>query len=164
MLLSDLDGFLTGVICSPVVIMPSEWLPKALGRAPAEIPLDIIDLVMERYNEIVGALNATPPYLEPAFWQAKDGHVIAMAWCEGFMDAIELRKKDWADFCLSDQGKKWLKPIMDHLFDENFVSRSGISDRNLDAHLDHAAHEIPEVVPQIFIHWQAQWAMRRSLH
>ena len=31
MQLSDLDGFLTGVICSPEVIMPSEWLPVALG-------------------------------------------------------------------------------------------------------------------------------------
>jgi uncharacterized protein len=163
MLLSDLDGFLTGVICSPVVIVPNEWLPVALGASPAGIPLDIIELVMERYNEIVGTLNATPPYLEPVFWQAKEGHVIAMDWCEGFMDAMELRKEEWADFRSSAPGKKWLKPIMDHLFDDNFVSLSGVSERDLDAHLDRAAREIPEVVPQIFIYWQAQRA-KRSLH
>ena len=163
MLLSDLDGWLTGVLCAPVVIMPSEWLPKALGGAPAEIPLDIIDLVMERYNEIVGALNATPPYLEPAFWQAKEGHVIAMDWCEGFMDAIELRKAEWADVRSSDQGKQWLQPIMDQLFDETFGSLSGVSDRNLAAQLDRAAREIPEAVPQILIYWQAKRATR-SLH
>ncbi len=29
--LSDLDGFLTGIVCSPDLIPPSEWLPVALG-------------------------------------------------------------------------------------------------------------------------------------
>ena len=29
--LSDLDGFLTGIVCSPDLIMPSEWLRIALG-------------------------------------------------------------------------------------------------------------------------------------
>ena len=33
MQLSDLDGFLTGVICSPEVIMPSEWLPCRYVRS-----------------------------------------------------------------------------------------------------------------------------------
>lgn len=63
MLLSDLDGFLTGVICSPAVIMPSEWLPVALGGSPAETPYNVNELIMERYDEIVGA---------------KEGHVIAI--------------------------------------------------------------------------------------
>jgi uncharacterized protein len=38
--LSELDGFLTGVICCPVVIMPSEWLPVALGDALVEVLSD----------------------------------------------------------------------------------------------------------------------------
>lgn len=63
MLLSDLDGFLTGVICSPVGIMPSEWLPVALGGSPAETPYDVNELIIERYNEIV---------------VAKEGHVVAI--------------------------------------------------------------------------------------
>jgi hypothetical protein len=28
--------------------------------------------------------------LEPVFWQSKEGHVIAMDWCEGFMDALHV--------------------------------------------------------------------------
>ncbi len=27
MQISDLDGFLTGILCSPDLIMPSEWFP-----------------------------------------------------------------------------------------------------------------------------------------
>ena len=29
--LSDLDGFLTGIVVGPELIMPSEWLPVILG-------------------------------------------------------------------------------------------------------------------------------------
>ena len=35
--LSDLDGFLTGVLCSPELIMPSEWLPLVWGSNEPEI-------------------------------------------------------------------------------------------------------------------------------
>jgi uncharacterized protein len=160
MLLSDLDGFLTGVICCPVLVPPSEWLPVALGGAPAEIPHDILALVMQRYNEIVAALNSSPPLLEPVFWQPKEGHVIAMDWCEGFMDAVRLRDKEWTEFRSTKQGRAWLKPIVDHLFDENFVSLSGVDETKLDAHLDRAAKRIPETVPRIFSYIQAQ----RSKH
>ena len=31
MLLSDLDGFLTGIAIGPEVVMPSEWLPQVWG-------------------------------------------------------------------------------------------------------------------------------------
>src|SRR4051794_36940120 len=31
MLLSDLDGFLTGIAIGPEVVMPSEWLPHVWG-------------------------------------------------------------------------------------------------------------------------------------
>ena len=155
MLLSDFDGFLTGVICCPVLIKPSEWLPVALGGSPADVPAEIIEMIKQRYNEIVAAFNSTPPYLEPVFWHAKEGHVIAMDWCEGFMDAIKLRQDEWAEFQSTKQGKRWLKPIDDHLFDENFNSLSGVAEDKLDAHLDRAAEKIPETVPHIFSYWQA---------
>ena len=33
--LSDLDGFLTGIVVGPELILPSEWLPVNLGwRGP----------------------------------------------------------------------------------------------------------------------------------
>jgi uncharacterized protein len=163
MLLSDLDGFLTGVICCPVLIMPSEWLPVALGGKPADVPPAILELVMQRYNEIVAALNSTPPILEPVFWQANEGHVIAMDWCEGFMDAVAVRKTEWDAFIATKQGKRWMQPIVSHLFDEHGVSLSGVSEEELDAHLDRAAKKIPETVPRIFVHWQSK-RRKQALH
>jgi uncharacterized protein len=160
--LSDLDGFLTGVICCPVLIMPSEWLPIVLGGQPADVPSEIIELIMQRYNEIVAAMNSSPAVLEPVFWQAKEGHVIAMDWCEGFMDAVALRQADWDAFTATKQGKIWMQPIESHLFDEHDISLSGASERDLDSHLDRAAQQIPETVPKIFSFWQLKRSKKSS--
>ena len=75
--------------------MPSEWLPVALGQPEIDVPPEIIEAVIQRYNEIVDGLNDSVPHLEPVFWEAKEGHVIAMDWCEGFMDALHLRERAW---------------------------------------------------------------------
>lgn len=76
MLLSDLDGFLTGVVCAPDLIRTSEWLPivwSPINPKVSELErhLSAIEAVFARYNEIVAALNSEPPVLEPVFWQAK---------------------------------------------------------------------------------------------
>ena len=156
MQLSDLDGFLTGVICSPDLIVPSQWLPIALGGQAIDVPSEIIELIMERYNEIVAALNSEPSVLEPIFWQAKEGHVIAMDWCEGFMDAFHLHTDSWHELLRSDMGREWMFPVLAHLFDEDGQSLVQASEEELDALLGTAAEMIPATIPNIFTFWQAQ--------
>ena len=56
MLLSDLDGFLTGIIVGPDFIPPNEWLPAILGGeapqfADAGQAQAVIGAIMGRYNE-----------------------------------------------------------------------------------------------------------------
>lgn len=43
MMLSDLDGFLHGVVCSPVPILPEEWMSFALGSSLEGIPYWVLD-------------------------------------------------------------------------------------------------------------------------
>jgi uncharacterized protein len=164
MMLSDLDGFLTGVICSPDLIPPSQWLPVALGGQLIDIPPNIIDLIMQRYNEIVGALNHQPPMLEPVFWQAKEGHVIAMDWCEGFIDALHLRTKSWDELLRTEDGRNWMFPIFAHLVDKDGRSLVGATEEQMDALLDTAAEMIPATVPNIFRFWQSRWKGATELH
>ncbi|NDH21232.1 MAG: YecA family protein [Rhodobacteraceae bacterium] len=38
MCLSDLDGFMHGIVCGPVMISVEEWLPIALGGDPSDVP------------------------------------------------------------------------------------------------------------------------------
>ena len=161
MLLSDLDGFLTGILCSPDLIPPSEWL-SVVWRNEDFKAVDInkhvwaTAVILERYNEIASCLNSEPPYIEPIFWQAKEGHVIAMDWCEGFAEAYVMRQENWRDLFETSEGQLWIAPVFAHLFDDSGVSLSGASERELDKVLAEAAEMIPEVVPNIFTYWKAQ--------
>jgi uncharacterized protein len=69
--LFDLDGFLTGIVVGPELILPSEWLPmiwrneepafESAGEAES-----IISLIMGRYNEIVTASMPIQRSLSPS--------------------------------------------------------------------------------------------------
>ena len=161
MLLSDLDGFLTGILCSPDLIPPSEWLPMVWRSKEPKV--DDPDqhmwanrAILDRYNEIASFLNHEPPYIEPIFWQAKEGHVIAMDWCECLAEAYEIRQESWRELLVTPEGQAWMAPVFANLFDDDGVSLSGASERELDKVLDEAAKKIPEVVPNIFTYWKAQ--------
>src|SRR3954467_4190028 len=63
LLLSDLDGFLTGIAIGPEVVMPSEWLPHVWGGA--EPVFDdyvqasaILGTILGRYNTILRGVAA----------------------------------------------------------------------------------------------------------
>jgi uncharacterized protein len=81
LMLSNLDGFLHGIACSPVTIQPEEWVPVALGGHMEGQPDLVIEAMMGLYADILDGLAKDPLEVEPIFWQAKDGHVIAMDWC-----------------------------------------------------------------------------------
>ena len=70
LLLSDLDGFLTGIAIGPEVVMPSEWLPHVWG---GEEPVfddrqasAILGTIMGRYNTILREAEAG--VFGPIFW------------------------------------------------------------------------------------------------
>ena len=150
MMLSDLDGFLHGIACSPEFIPSHDWMPVALGGAPQDVPDWVIEAIALIYANICEGLMADLPEIEPIFWQAKEGHVIAMDWCEGFMAAVNLKAKAWRAFMQSDEGMALMTPILVHMMDETGDSQVGLSQTEIDATLDWAAEAIPSAVPAIF--------------
>ena len=97
MMLSDLDAFLHGVACSPVAIPQPEWLRKAMRGPFNKVPPAILQSITDIYDNIVDGLALDEPEVEPIFWEAKEGHVIAMDWCEGFMDAVITQTQEVAE-------------------------------------------------------------------
>jgi uncharacterized protein len=96
MMLSDLDGFLTGIAVGPELLMPSEWLPLVFGGDAPEFADEaeakakaIFGAIMGRYNEILR--QVADDDLDPVFWADRDGTLIAADWAEGFLQAIMLR-------------------------------------------------------------------------
>ena len=154
MMLSDLDGFLHGVICSPVMIPSEEWMPVALGADPADIPEWVLNDITDLFMGIAHGLVANLPIVEPIFWQASEGHVIAMDWCEGFMDAVSLRPKEWLRLTESGTSGRLMTPILCHLIDRNGNSVLCIRQEDLDATLAQAIEDIPDSVVEIYQFWR----------
>lgn len=154
MMLSDMDGFLHGIICSPVTIPSDTWMPVALGADPKQIPNWVLHGITDRFMEIAQCLTHIPPTVEPIFWQAKEGHVIAMDWCEGFMKAVGMEPQRWLRLTESDTADSLMTPILLHLIDNKGNSLMDVPQDKLDKTLDKAAEVIPETVANIFGFWQ----------
>ena len=79
---SQLDGFLAGLIIGPEIIAPSEFLPVIWGGdEPSFADAAEADLVMRsilgRYNEIIDGLDDSPANYAPVFWQDRAGNSIS---------------------------------------------------------------------------------------
>jgi uncharacterized protein len=102
-LLTEVDGYLTGIAVSPAPIPPDEWLPPIWGggygeAAPFEDPLDVqlfAEMVRARHGEILRDLGRGK--LQPIFdVDERNGDVLWEEWIEGFAVAMDLRPEAWA--------------------------------------------------------------------
>ena len=97
---SQLDGFLAGVVIGPEMVMPSEFLPVVWGGAHPDFAdaaeaEAIIGSILGRYNEIAESLDAEPSEYAPVFWEDRTGNSITEDWAVGFMQAVALRSDAW---------------------------------------------------------------------
>src|SRR5829696_4025272 len=163
MLLSDLDGFLTGVAIGPEVVMPSEWLPHVWGGEepvfddPAQASA-ILGTIVGRYNTILREAEAGA--FGPIFWKTADGTVIAADWAEGFMQAVALCADAWDPLMRSKRHGRLLLPILALCADEKGDSPLGLEPDEENRFMAEAAEFIPLCVTEI----AAYWRKRRPTH
>ena len=115
--LSDLDGFLTGIIIGPELILPSEWLPVIWGDEEPGFESDadmrtVIGTIMSRYNEIATCFDSDPYQFEPLFLEGPNGRVIASDWAGGFLDAVALRPKSWEPLIKDRKAGIMMEPFL----------------------------------------------------
>jgi uncharacterized protein len=100
-----LDGFLTGVLLQPDVVLPSAWLPFVFDAQGREIELPggeaeaqrMLGLLMRRHNEIAAHIAAREAF-DPIVFELEtaDGRPLAgkaaiaalQPWAAGFMGAL----------------------------------------------------------------------------
>lgn len=106
MLLSELDGFLAGILVCPDLIMPSEWLPMVWGRGNKDAATvfentnqaeQLVGLIMERYNAVAAELQRGGGHYEPLFdFDMRHNEILWEIWIDGFDTALQLRPEAWA--------------------------------------------------------------------
>lgn len=108
----QLDGFLCALIAGPETVMPSEFLPIALGMDDDE-PMfadmaeanRVMALILQHWNAIIAAVEQDG-YYEPSFDEPESGNLpTGHAWARGFMRGVHLRQSSWAPLIADeDQG------------------------------------------------------------
>ncbi|MBI3703356.1 MAG: UPF0149 family protein [Rhizobiales bacterium] len=151
----ELDGYLTGIVVSPDLLLPSDWLDGIWGEnEPTFDGLDqtqtIIAAVMDHYNAIIAALDAGFKQIEakqsvdyrPLFLAASDkpNHEVVRTWARGFGKAMALTPERWSSLAENERLQPLLTPFIGFLDvkDPNFEPAD-----NIDELLDEAATAIP---------------------
>jgi len=114
--LSQLDGFLAGIVSGPEPILPSEWLPLVWDNEEPFFDTEaearsVLGMILRRYNDIADSLDAQPPTFAPVFWEAQDGTPIVEDWAHGFMQAVALRAEAWEPVLRDEESAILLIPI-----------------------------------------------------
>jgi len=116
--LEQLDGFLAALICGPVNVPPSEYLPKILGDDMVlddtfngqAVLQDFLSLLMRHWNVIADTLQSDEIFL-PLLFEDEDGTTRANDWATGFLRGMEVRKDQWAALVDDEQHGGLLVPI-----------------------------------------------------
>ena len=103
MSLSELDGFITGLLTCPDVIAISEWMPVVWGthgdaRFPdLETASETIELVIAHYNALAEQISGSR-WLAPIYGiESNSGATLWEPWINGFTSAQGLRPKTWTN-------------------------------------------------------------------
>jgi uncharacterized protein len=151
----ELDGYLTGVVVSPDLLLPSRWLGGLWGEdEPVFDSQDqlqtVIGAVMDRYNAIVAALDAGFEQIEakqtldyrPLFLVGGDkpSHDAVRTWVRGFSKAMALAPQGWISIAEDERLQPLLSPIIGFTGFSNFEFEPA---DDIETLLDEAAAEIP---------------------
>ncbi len=163
--LSELDGFLAGLIVGPEAVPPSEWMPMIWDQQePAFENADqasaVLGAILGRYNEIADSLDAEPTDYAPVFWQDFSGATIVEDWAIGFMQAVSMRQIQWEPVLSDDDTAMLLIPIAAIA---GLAMPDGADDDDLslpDEVMDKLVEEAPDVLPSCVLGLRIFWRDR----
>ena len=131
--LEALDGFLSALVVSPSLVMPSEWQPHVWGGKPprwdsVDEALEVQQLLMGHWNMCAARVrhgeDELPDHLAPLMWLPEDPELtgeealhedeldVGHDWALGFFDGVALREAEW-DRWLDEND--WLEEAFDLL-------------------------------------------------
>src|SRR5579859_925207 len=157
MLLSKLDGLITGVAIGPEPIMPSEWMPRIWrGEEPVfasdQEAQAVLGGIMSRYNQIIR--QVADGTFEPILSKTADGDLIATDWAQGFGLAVSLRTQSWQPLLNEKRRAMLLFPIMSLGSGKDWGSALGIDAEDEAAFARVAPVILPDCIMKIAEFWR----------
>lgn len=149
MTLSELDGYVTGVLACPDVIPPSEWLPLVWGETgEAEFPdqktaEETIGAVMAHYNAVAEMMTHSL-WVEPIYEvDPNSDETMWEPWVDGFTRAMGLRPDVWSH--LLDQTDEETQATMIFMMALHDICTG--QSKFTDAEIDQIDLEAPNLIP-----------------
>ena len=160
--LSELDGFLAGLVAGPEIVPREEWLaevwdneePDYLDKAEQA---SVEQTIFDRYATIESGLGATPLGYTAILWQDEAGTTVAEDWAAGFMQAVSLRAKAWQPALADEAASMLLIPIASlagMTLPESERGGQAMSDDALEGLMQDAEQVLPVCVLGLLRFWQ----------
>lgn len=149
MTLSELDGYVVGVLACPDMIPPSEWMSLVWGQTgEANFPDQktaetTIGAVMAHYNSIAGAITHSP-WIEPIYEiDPNSNEVMWEPWIDGFTRALGLRPDAWERLLTQSDEETQTSMIFLMALQEIYAGQSKFTDEEI----DEIDLEAPDLIP-----------------
>jgi uncharacterized protein len=164
--LSELDGFLAGLVAGPEIVPREEWMaevwdneePDYLDQAEQQA---VEQAIFDRYATIESGLGATPLGYVAILWQDEAGTTVAEDWAVGFMQAVTLRSKAWQPALADEDASTLLIPIASlagMTLPESKRGGQAMSDEALESLMKDAEQVLPVCVLGLHRFWQERAA------
>lgn len=149
MTLSELDGYVTGILTCPEMIAPSEWLPHVWGEtgeahfADQKTAEETIGAVMAHYNSVAEAMTRSL-WIEPIYEvDPNSDETLWEPWVDGFTRAMGVRPEAWEG--LLDRADEETRSTMIFLMalHDIYTGKSKFSE----AEIDEIDMEAPDLIP-----------------
>lgn len=164
MSIDALDGYLTAIAIGPSTLDFNQWFSGIWGPTEEDAPnfkseeeaQHIIDLIIRQMNGIVSQFEDDPDDIEPIFVAiVHQGdtreYVDAEMWAYGFMQGIELCKKDWQPFFDDPNGQEVFRPI--YLLGSDDVTPEEETHTETPEQSEELAEQVPESLAWIYRFW-----------
>ncbi len=162
--LSELDGFLAGLVAGPIAVPREEWLAEIWDNEAPDYDDDdekaaVEQAIFDRYAVIEDGLEATALSYSPILWVDEAGTTVAEDWAAGFMQAVSLRSSAW-QLALSDEDTSVLLIPIASLAGMSLTEaergEGGLTDDALDGLLQDVEKVLPVCVLGLRRFWQDQ--------
>lgn len=162
--LSELDGFLAGLVAGPESLPEEDLLAEVFDNEEPDYESDVQreeveQAILDRYRAIEAGLGSAALSYTPILWVDEAGTTVAEDWAAAFMHAVSLHSAAWQPALADEDASALLIPIASlagMTLTEAERAESGLSDDALEGLMRDAEKILPVCVLGLRRFWREQ--------